>query len=170
MSISIHTSHDWAMPCPLVLSCPLLREEWPTAYAWRLGEDQHPPLSRLPRGNVPTRGEAFPALFVSCATLPKPVDWLPVASLRQIADTLANAVTFLRVALRHTTRTLFCFQGTVSLFSHRRTKVEMFDPQGLKPETLTTGSKDPWLARAEAHFLSRMGWRTGEPDPGRLDR
>jgi hypothetical protein len=39
---------------------------------------------------------------------------------QQIADSSVNAVTFLRVALRHTTRTLFGFQGTTPRFSHRR--------------------------------------------------
>ena len=29
--------------------------------------------------------------------------------------------------------------------------------QGLKPGPLTTGSKDPWLARAEAHFGQKRG-------------
>jgi hypothetical protein len=40
--------------------------------------------------------------------------------------------------------------------------VERHEMQGLKPGMLTTGSKDPWLARAEAHFLSsRQPLRTG---------
>ena len=51
--------------------------------------------------------EAFPTLFCEDVTLPKAVDWLPVPSHVEIADTLANAVTFLPVALRYGTRTFF---------------------------------------------------------------
>jgi hypothetical protein len=76
----------------------------------------------------------------SCAifcrtTLALAVEWLPVPSLRKIADTLGNAVTFLRSTLRATTPTLFSFQGTRGIFSQRREKVEMHEKQGLKPET-----------------------------------
>ena len=105
-------------------------------------------------GNVPTGVEAFPGAIFWCTTLPKAVDWLPVPSLHKIADTLVNTVVFLPVALRYGTRTLFSFQGTTDRFSQRSKKVEMHEMQGLKPGTLTTGSKDPWLARAEAQLLS----------------
>ena len=63
-------------------------------------------------GNVPARLEAFPALFFCRTTRTLAVDWLPVPSLCQIADTVVNAVTFLRSSLHATTRTLFSFQGT----------------------------------------------------------
>ena len=49
---------------------------------------------------------------------------------------------FLRMALRHATRTLFSFQGATDLFYHKEEQPEM---QGLKPrETrLTTGAGNP---------------------------
>jgi hypothetical protein len=47
---------------------------------------------------------------------------------------------FLRLALRETTRTRFSFQGTASIFSHRKEKPEV---RGLKPGHLTTGVGDP---------------------------
>jgi hypothetical protein len=76
----------------------------------------------------------------SCAifcrtTLPKAVEWLPVPSLRNRADTLGNAVTFVRSTLRATTPTLFRFQGIRGIFSQRSKKVERHEKQGLKPET-----------------------------------
>lgn len=61
---------------------------------------------------MPTRLEAFPALLCEDVTLPKTVDWLPVSSHVEIADTLVNTVVFLRLALRQATRTLFSSQGT----------------------------------------------------------
>lgn len=64
-------------------------------------------------------------LFLDAAALPKAVDWIPVPSQRQIAHTLANAVTFLRMALRHATRTLFSSQSTTDLFSRWLEKLEM---------------------------------------------
>lgn len=76
-------------------------------------------------GNVPTRLEAFPALFVGDVTLPKAVGWLPVPSYVEIADTLGNAVTFLPTALRGGTRTLFSSQGTAHVFFLKEQKVEM---------------------------------------------
>ena len=51
-------------------------------------------------GNMPTGVEAFPALFWNDVTLPKAVDWLPVPSHVEIADTLGNTGVFLRLALR----------------------------------------------------------------------
>jgi hypothetical protein len=76
-------------------------------------------------GNVPTGSEAFPGAIFCSTTLPKAVEWLPVPSLRIIAHTLGYAVTFLPVALRYGTHTLFSLQGTVDIFSHRYQKVEM---------------------------------------------
>ena len=80
----------------------------------QLGEEQHPRLSTLNPGERTPRVEAFPTLFFCRTTLPKAVDWLPVPSLRKIADTLVNTVVFLRLVLHEPTRTLFSFQGTGS--------------------------------------------------------
>ena len=77
-------------------------------------------------GNVPTGVEAFPALFCDDVTLPKAVDWLPVPSHVEIADTLVNAVTFLRLALRQTTRTLFSSQGTEKSIAQMQLKCKLF--------------------------------------------
>jgi hypothetical protein len=63
-------------------------------------------------GNIPAGVEAFPALLCDDVTLPKAVDWLPVPSHVEIAHTLANAVTFLRLVLHQATRTFFSSQGT----------------------------------------------------------
>jgi hypothetical protein len=76
-------------------------------------------------GNIPTRLEAFPALFCDDVTLPKAVDWLPVPSHVEIADTLGNAVTFLRLALRQTTRTLFSSQGTEESIPHNTREMQV---------------------------------------------
>ena len=90
-SASIHTSRSWAVPGPLLFPCLSQRDEWPTACGWHPGEEQHPSLSRLPCGNVPTQGEAFPWCYSSRdAALPKPVDWVPVASRIKIADILVK--------------------------------------------------------------------------------
>jgi hypothetical protein len=83
---------------------------------WRLGEEQHPRLSTLSRGNVPTRVEAFPcAILVKTPHFLKSWSGYPYLRSIEIADTLANVVTFLRLALRQTTRTLFSFQGTTRI-------------------------------------------------------
>jgi hypothetical protein len=134
-------------------------DEWPTTGSWHPGEKQHPRLSTLNPWECPYTGGGFPYAIVQRTTLPKPVDWLPVTSLCQIADTVANAVTFLRLALRQTTRTLFRFQGTTHLFSQGGQKVETPRRQGLKPETLTTASEAAWLARAKASFVVRNIWQ-----------
>jgi hypothetical protein len=99
MSVSIQTSHSWAVPGPLRLPCRVQRDEWPTACSWHPGEQQHPPLSRLSPQERTPRVEAFPALFLETAVLPKPVEWLPVASQQCRADTVANTVVFLPAVL-----------------------------------------------------------------------
>ena len=90
------------------------------------------------RGNTPTRVEAFPGAIVSYTTLPKPVEWLPVASLCQIADTVGNAVTFLHSTLRAATHTLFSWQGTTHLFLQRCQKVETAWVTTVRETRLTT--------------------------------
>ena len=50
---------------------------------WRLGESQHPSLSALFLGNVPTRVEAFPGYSFANATLPKAV-WIGYPYLRSV--------------------------------------------------------------------------------------
>jgi hypothetical protein len=94
-------------------------------------------------GNVPTRLEAFPTLFFGDATLPKAVDWLPVPSSVERADTLANAVTFLPTALRGGTRTLFSSQGTAHVFFLKEQKVEMLPARvkTLRETRLTAASR-----------------------------
>lgn len=63
-------------------------------------------------------------LFFCSTTLPKAVEWLPVPSLRKIADTLGNTVVFLPLALRQRTRTLLSSQGTTQFFFLEETKAE----------------------------------------------
>lgn|SRR5579863_4976905 len=82
----------------------------------RPGEEQHPHLSILLPWKRTPGAEAFPVLFFRGATLPKAVEWLPVPSSAAIADTVANALTFLRLALSPATRTLFSCQGAIRLF------------------------------------------------------
>ena len=79
-------------------------------------------------------------LFCDDVTVPKAVDWLPVPSHVEIADTLGNAVTFLPTALRGGTHTLFSLQGTVDLFSHRCQKVETAKVKTLRETRLTTAT------------------------------
>jgi hypothetical protein len=141
MSISIHTSHCWAVPCQLRLPRLVQRDEWPTTCSWHPGKRQHPRLWTLIPGERTHQAGGFPCAIVSCTTLPKPVEWLPVASLCQIAHTSVNAVTFLRLALRQTTHTLFCLQGTMRIFSHRCQKVEMAWVKTVRETRLTTATR-----------------------------
>ena len=67
---------------------------------------------------------------------------LSMRSLRTLVIT-GLAVTFLPLALRQGTRTLFSFQGTLGIFLQRDEKVETTGAQAEK--RLTTGS-NPWLA------------------------
>jgi hypothetical protein len=132
---SIHASGSWAVPGPFLLSCLAQREAWPTACAWHPGKQEHPPLSRLiPWERTHTAGGFSWCYSIKALALPKPVDWLPVASQEQIADTVVNAVTFLPQAIRLGTRTLLSFQGTTTLFSQRGKKVEIHERQGFKPQ------------------------------------
>ncbi len=135
-------------------SCP--RDEWPTTCSWHPGKREHPPrIAGLCLGNIPTRLEAFPTLLFSAQHAPPAVDCsrsivaiaprIPVPSLRKIADTVGNAVTFLRLALCQTTLTLFSSQGTTSIFCQRRAKVERQSEQRLYPRTPNHG-----LLRGEA--------------------
>ena len=85
-----------------------------------LGKSNTHVFRRLPCGNVPTRVEAFPALLLSRTTLPKPVDWVPVASLCQNSSyPWFNTVVFLPLALRQRTRTLFSCSRYYWVYSHR---------------------------------------------------
>ena len=128
MSASIHASRSWAVPCPYLDSCLMQREEWPTACSWHPGTQAHPPLSRLNPWEHTRRGGGFSWRYSwRDVALPKAVEWLPVPSHVEIADTLANTVVFLPGALRSGTRTRFSFQGTTDLFSHRSKKVEMHE-------------------------------------------
>jgi hypothetical protein len=108
--------------------------------------------SRL--GNVPTRLEAFPALFFWSTTLPKAVEWLPVPSLCKKADTVANAVTFLHIALRDATRTLFSSQSTPLLFFLSEQHVEMLPARVEANITLPHGLKSCGLRWALARYVS----------------
>src|SRR6266487_7103208 len=95
---------------------------------WRPGESQHPSLSTLAPGNVPTGVEAFPWCY--CSMTPhflKPM--LRSSSyLRSVLNSIVhwlNTVVFLPQALRLGTRTRFSFQGTSRLFYDRWQKAEM---------------------------------------------
>jgi len=68
MSISIHTSHCWAVPCSLRLPCLLRRDEWLTTCSWHTGKRQHPRLSTLLPGERTYQAGGFPYAIVSCTT------------------------------------------------------------------------------------------------------
>ncbi|EFH86177.1 hypothetical protein Krac_7464 [Ktedonobacter racemifer DSM 44963] len=105
-------------------------------------------------GTYPKGAEAFPWRYsFGDVTLPKAVDWIPVPSHVEIAETVGNAVTFLRMALRHATRTLFSSQGTTDQFFSRTEKTE---GQGLKPQTPNHGMNPRGLRRAEALFCQAL--------------
>src|SRR5690348_14289032 len=81
---------------------------------WRPGECQHPPLSRLNPGEHAHQAGGFSLRSSFCdAALPKAVHPM-VPCLRASKELIHwfNAVTFLRLALRQTTRTFFSSQGT----------------------------------------------------------
>jgi hypothetical protein len=69
-----------------------------------------------------------------------------VAAVYGVRDCFYEA----RTDLLRNRQAVFCFQGTMYLFSHRSEKVEMHNRQGLKPQTLTTEVETSWLARAKA--------------------
>jgi hypothetical protein len=87
-------------------------------------------------------------------TLPKAVDWIPVPSHVERAETMGNAVTFLRMALRHATR-IFSSQGTADQFFSHPEKTE---GQGLKPQTPNHGMNPRGLRRAEALYCQDSFW------------
>jgi hypothetical protein len=124
---------SWAVPCPLVIPCLAQRDRWPTTCAFDIvGTANTRVFRRCSPRNVPTGAEAFPELFLDGAPLPKAGAQLS-SYLRRASRALYawnNTVVFLPLALRQRTHTLFCFQGALYFFSHRRHKVEM---QGLKP-------------------------------------
>ncbi len=64
-------------------------------------------FNAAPLGTYPRGGGFSLLLFFTNVTLPKAVEWLPVPSRVERAYTSGNAVTFLRMALRHATHTLF---------------------------------------------------------------
>jgi hypothetical protein len=63
---SMHAIRSWAVPGPLIRSCPVLRDAWPTACARRPGADQHPRLSTLLLWERAPEAEAFPEAIVRC--------------------------------------------------------------------------------------------------------
>jgi hypothetical protein len=136
ISLQIFMTGRCQARCFSPASCP--RDEWPTACSWHPGEKQHPPLSMLSPWERTHTGGGFPCASVSCTLLPKPVEWLPVASVCQIAAILVNAGTFLRTTLRAATRTFFSLQGTPDLFSHRHQKVETARVKTVRVTRLTT--------------------------------
>ena len=82
-------------------------------------------------GNVPTRSEAFPALFFHRAPRTLAVDWLPVPSLRKIARTVANTVVFLPAVLHGGTgKHDFVVQGTRTILLHSAQNVKCFGLPG----------------------------------------
>jgi hypothetical protein len=98
--------------------------------------------------------EAFPGAIFCGTTLPKAVDWVPVPSLRTIADTLGNAVTFLPTALRGGTRTFFSSQGTTNLFFLKGQNMEVTD-KGSSQTPLTAVVETARLVGAQAPFVTK---------------
>src|SRR5260370_22905880 len=64
-------------------------------------------FNAAPLGTYPRGGGFSLLLFFTSDTLAKAVEWLPVPSHVERAYKSENAVTFLRMALRHATHTLF---------------------------------------------------------------
>jgi hypothetical protein len=75
-------------------------------------------------GTCPQGWRLFLRYFLWHNTRLKAVEWLPVPSLRTIAHTLGNAVTFLRLVRNPATHTFFSSQGTTDLFFLWQQKVE----------------------------------------------
>jgi hypothetical protein len=126
MSISIQTSHGWARPGPVPAFKPRTKGRMAHSLrlaSWKAGTPVSFETHSL--GTCPQGWRLFLRYFLWHNTRLKAVEWLPVPSLRTIADTLANTVTFLRKALRLATRTLFSSQGTTDLFFLSEQKVEM---------------------------------------------
>jgi hypothetical protein len=97
-------------------------------------ETRHTRIFRcLPWGMYPPGWRLFLMLFSTLWHFLKPM--LLCSSYLRTAQSVYiwnNAVAFLRMALRHATHTLFCFQGARCIFSQRNKKVETY---GLKPGT-----------------------------------
>src|SRR5260370_25973829 len=79
-------------------------------------------FTAAPLGTYPRGGGFSLLLFFTNVTLPKAVEWLPVPSHVEIAYTSGNAVTFLRMALRHSTHTLFSCSRYYESILFRRLK------------------------------------------------
>jgi hypothetical protein len=141
MSVSIHTFSSLGGARPVPASMPGAGGmNGPQLAVGILGSRNTRLFRGLCLGNIPNQAGGFSCAILSDATLPKAVDWVPVPSSIKIADTVGNAVTFLRLALRQTTRTLFSFQGTVDRFSHRRPKVETARVETMRETRLTTAT------------------------------
>jgi hypothetical protein len=124
----------------LLFPCLAQRDEWPTTpVSGVLGKSNTRIFRGYPVGTYPHRGRLSLRYSWRDAALPKPMDWLPVASRIKIADILVNTVLFLRAALRRATRTRFSFQGTIDTFLHRGAKVEMARVQTRRETRLTAG-------------------------------
>ena len=113
---------------PIVPTMPAHMLDWLTHVLRQPGSSQHPRLTTLlPWERTPGR-RLFLRSFVEAAILPKAVDeyisraFITAKSIWYIWN---NTVVFLPLVLHQRTRTLFSFQGTTDLFSHRREEVEM---------------------------------------------
>ena len=119
------------------------RDEWPTACSWHPGEKQHPRLSTLsPWERTHTVG-GFPCAIVVRTTLPKPVDWVPVASLCQIAHTVVQHGSVFTAGPSPANPYTFQLFKVLWVYSHRGAQKWQCIREWLKPRTPNYGGRDP---------------------------
>jgi hypothetical protein len=135
--------HDQAVPGPLLFPCLVQRDEWPTACSWHPGEKQHPRLSTLSPWERTHTGGGFPCAIVVRTTLPKPVDWVPVASLCQIAHTMVQHGSVFTAGPSPANPYTFQLFKVLWVSSHRGAKKWKCIREWLKPRTPNYGGRDP---------------------------
>jgi hypothetical protein len=135
--------HDQAVPGPLLFPCLVQRDEWPTACSWHPGEKQHPRLSTLSPWERTHTGGGFPCAIVVRTTLPKPVDWVPVASLCQIAHTVVQHGSVFTAGPSPANPYTFQLFKVLWVYSHRGAKKWKCIREWLKPRTPNYRGRDP---------------------------
>jgi hypothetical protein len=121
-----------------------------------LGKSNTHVFRRLARGNVPTRVEAFPALLLSAQHAPSPVDWVPVASLCQIAHTVVQHGSVFTAGPSPANPYTFQLFKVLWVYSHRGAKKWKCIRAWLKPRTPNYGGRDPVACGGLKPFSVKM--------------
>jgi hypothetical protein len=125
--VSIHTLSFLGGAMPVASSMPGTKGRMAHSLWLAPGTKQHPPLSRLIPGEHTHQAGGFSLALFSCdvTRASKPCGLDTGTFARRTSSTDQHRSAFTRgTDVPRNCLTLFCFQCTVYLFSHRRTKVE----------------------------------------------